>query len=339
MSELSVQKVTGVTEFNIDDPLTLTSGLIISSNTSNDAVRITQIGSGNALVVEDSANPDGTPFVVDANGNVGIGTSIVSGYALAANGRVYIGNNTDMTPDANWSGQLTIDGNGYAAGLAADATGMWIGHNSSVVSVLFATNETERVRITGAGNVGIGTSSPTQKLDVNGTVNATSFTGDGSSLTGIAAFPAGTKMLFIQTAAPTGWTKDTTHDNKALRIVSGSASSGGTVAFTTAFASKAVSGTVGGTTLTTTQIPSHRHYVLSTGGYNGLGEPSASTFMRSSMGYGDVGPDYNAGASNSDATVGLSSASGSSGSHTHSFSGTAIDLAVQYVDAIIATKN
>ena len=36
-----------------------------------------------------------------------------------------------------------------------------------------------------------------------------------------SAFPAGTLMLFQQTAAPTGWTKQTTHDNKALRVVSG----------------------------------------------------------------------------------------------------------------------
>ena len=52
---------------------------------------------------------------------------------------------------------------------------------------------------------------------------------------GISSFPAGTLMLFQQTAAPTGWTKQTTHDNKALRVVTGSASSGGTSSFTTVF--------------------------------------------------------------------------------------------------------
>lgn len=54
--------------------LTVTGSEIISVNTSTDALRITQTGTGNALKVEDSANPDLTPFVVDSNGFVGIGT-------------------------------------------------------------------------------------------------------------------------------------------------------------------------------------------------------------------------------------------------------------------------
>jgi hypothetical protein len=47
----------------------------IDVNSSSTALRVTQIGSGSALVVEDSANPDSTPFVVDATGNVGVGLS------------------------------------------------------------------------------------------------------------------------------------------------------------------------------------------------------------------------------------------------------------------------
>ena len=53
----------------------------------------------------------------------------------------------------------------------------------------------------------------------------------------IATFPATTLMLFQQTAAPVGWTKETTHNDKGLRVVSGAASSGGTDAFSTAFSS------------------------------------------------------------------------------------------------------
>jgi hypothetical protein len=45
---------------------------------------------------------------------------------------------------------------------------------------------------------------------------------DGSSLTGVQPFPSGTVMVFYQAAAPTGWTKSTAQNNKALRVVSGS---------------------------------------------------------------------------------------------------------------------
>ena len=49
--------------------------LNIVNSTSSDALRITQTGTGNSLVVEDSANPDSTPFVIDNAGNVGVGIS------------------------------------------------------------------------------------------------------------------------------------------------------------------------------------------------------------------------------------------------------------------------
>lgn len=56
--------------------------LTVSENSTGDAVRITQTGTGNALVVEDSANPDSTPIVVDASGNLIVGhTAVVSGDA------------------------------------------------------------------------------------------------------------------------------------------------------------------------------------------------------------------------------------------------------------------
>ena len=137
----------------------------------------------------------------------------------------------------------------------------------------------------------------------------------------VQSFPSGTAMLFQQTSAPTGWTKSTTHDNKALRVVSGTVSSGGSVAFTTAFASKSVSGTVGNTTLTTAQMPSHRHSIQTS---STDGSPGAN-------------PDHSTGGGT--AGVSYTDYTGSSSSHNHSFTGTAIDLDVQYVDLIIATKD
>lgn len=146
------------------------------------------------------------------------------------------------------------------------------------------------------------------------------------NLTNAVAFPAGTLMLFQQTAAPTGWTKQTTHDNKALRVVSGTASSGGTSAFTTVFANQtptiSMSGlTAAATTLSTAQMPSHTHSYT-----------------------GPLGGSLSDGGSyHQSAAGGTTGATGGGGSHSHSMSGSAtssaITLAVQYVDLIIASKN
>jgi hypothetical protein len=162
--------------------------------------------------------------------------------------------------------------------------------------------------------------------------------GAGAAPTWQAIIPSGTRMLFQQTAAPTGWTKDTSQNDKALRVVSGSVSSGGSVPFTTAFTSQSVSGstssvagggTVGDTTLTIAQMPSHTHNVTySTNDVNGGG----GSF-----------PSYLSGTTNTK----VSSAEGGGGSHTHTFTGAShshtfsgsVNLAVQYVDLIIATKN
>jgi hypothetical protein len=52
-----------------------TQGQAISVNSASNAFRINQQGTGPALVVEDSANPDTTAFVINSAGNVGIGVN------------------------------------------------------------------------------------------------------------------------------------------------------------------------------------------------------------------------------------------------------------------------
>lgn len=47
---------------------------VLSVNDASPALRITQVGTGSALLVEDETNPDSTPFIVTAAGDVGIGT-------------------------------------------------------------------------------------------------------------------------------------------------------------------------------------------------------------------------------------------------------------------------
>lgn len=135
-------------------------------------------------------------------------------------------------------------------------------------------------------------------------------------------FVAGTLMLFQQTTAPTGWTKQTTHDNKALRVVSGSASSGGTTAFTSVFTSRTPAGGVDNHTLTIDQIPSHTHTTV--GRYMSI-DGGTNIFNFGGAGIYPYRNDINA--------------TGGSQPHNHGFTGTAMDFAVQYVDLIIASKN
>jgi hypothetical protein len=160
------------------------------------------------------------------------------------------------------------------------------------------------------------------------TSNGTTWTSAASAGGG---FPSGTAMLFVQTSAPTGWTKSTTHDNKALRVVSGTASSGGSVAFTTAFASGL---SAGATTLSTSQIPAHSHGVTDPGHSHNINTGlvfASGTARESSRPSGTPLGTYIL--SN---TTGISiNNAGGGGSHDH----TLPSFAVQYVDVIIATKD
>jgi hypothetical protein len=150
----------------------------------------------------------------------------------------------------------------------------------------------------------------------------------GSNVTG-TVFPSGTLMLFQQTAAPTGWTKQTTHNDKTLRVVSGTASSGGSTAFTSVFTSRTPTGTVANTTLSASQLGDHTHAYTAPSSYNIQGYyPGAGN---SKIGNGIVIPS-GVGAN----TGGINEGSG--GAHNHGFTATAMDFAVQYVDLIIAYK-
>lgn len=146
-------------------------------------------------------------------------------------------------------------------------------------------------------------------------------------------------MLFVQTAAPTGWTKDSVnYNNHTLRVVTGSVSTGGTVDFTTAFTSQtptgtvsisSISGSAGAITLSTSELPAHAHPISS---WQGPGSINGPTSSFSSGGGGTYSTGNTGGGGSHDHPFSFSSGSGS-------FSGNAINLAVKYVDIITATKD
>lgn len=151
---------------------TLESIGTILANVTTAALKVTQTGTGDAILVEDQAS-DTTPFVVKADGNVGIGTTSPS-YPLQIGNSGSGGFAFDTSLQAIFSlfgagGNLTLRAqsptltNGGEVFLGGSSRG-----DSYVNSVTLKTNNLDRVFVNSSGNVGIGTASPSELFHVNG---------------------------------------------------------------------------------------------------------------------------------------------------------------------------
>ena len=146
---------------------------------------------------------------------------------------------------------------------------------------------------------------------------------------------SGTKMLFQQSTAPTGWTKDTNYNDHAIRVVTGTASSGGTNAFSTLDATASgtintsVTGSVGGTAITNAQLPNNWYHKPNTPG--GSLSDNYANFNYQAHHVDWITYRIQGGGQTHTHSLSLSA--------TSTFTGSANALDVQYVDVIVATKD
>jgi len=121
--------------------------------------------------------------------NTQLALAIDSSQNAIFSGTLQCGNNTDISPSSSGAGHLMIDANGYTGYIAADATAMYLGQNSSSRSLTLQTNETDALTISGsqkvligkttATNTRLGTNNFSPEFQIQGQVGgqgATSFT-------------------------------------------------------------------------------------------------------------------------------------------------------------------
>jgi hypothetical protein len=180
---------------------------IISANSATDALRITQTGAGNALVVEDSSNPDATPFVVTAAGNVGIGTNAPDFKMVVAGDA-----DTRIRVDGSSSAGIYFTQGGSNAGTIRGATS---GFEFYVPSTGLAAT------LNSAGNLGLGVPPSAWNAGGNiievgsagnilfGTTSATGLTRNASYISGWKYQAAVAATYYEQYAGTHAWYRST----------------------------------------------------------------------------------------------------------------------------------
>jgi hypothetical protein len=129
---------------------------------------------------------------VHDNGKVGVGTSSPdAAFQIESNeantfkvSRSYGLNPTEFVIESNGEMSLAKNSVEYArlGWSPGDYGSLELKHDGTT----FIELKSSKTYFNGYGNVGIGTTSPSTKLEVNGTVTATYYVGDGSGLTGVA---------------------------------------------------------------------------------------------------------------------------------------------------------
>ena len=156
------------------------SNVTISANTSGPALLVTQTGAGAAIRVQDSADPDSSPFVVDTSGQVGIGTATPANAIDVAGGAI----------------QISTSGGTSRTVMSADST-------DSIFSVNDDRNFT--VKTNAATRLTVNSTAATSTVPVVLPAIPTTALQAATKSYVDQVLPAGCIMPYAGTAAPTGW--------------------------------------------------------------------------------------------------------------------------------------
>jgi hypothetical protein len=174
--KLDVQTASGENYIRVSSATGQDGGFRIAEETTNKWL-IYNIAASDAFAIYDNT-ATAERLRIDSSGNMGIGTtsplakvhSQVNTFTTADMVAYKAYNNQAVGVYANFQNSATgtaiTDGFLIGIGDAEDA----VLHNQEATNMIFSTSATERMRIDSSGNVGIGTSSPASKLDVNGIV-------------------------------------------------------------------------------------------------------------------------------------------------------------------------
>ena len=146
--------------------------------------------SGSGIVHISSGSGKDIELAPGNGGNVGIGTSSPSEKLHVAGGSIYSAPTSDHAIKIYKNGFVGITWYNTSGNTSTNRAGYiqcYTTDDSTTYPGMYLKAERGHINLSAPnGNVGIGTTSPSEKLDVNGNIKATKFYGDGSSLTGIS---------------------------------------------------------------------------------------------------------------------------------------------------------